>query len=244
MPLLNINTKGVKPLYKEASVLCSHCSIINNNQHTESNYPKLDVWVVTTWYIYTMEHYSVSQTRTFCGLWQWRWTWTDRITLNEATQRQKRDQAASLVYVMEKSGTRGSRAKNRGGNKAACLLSVRVWGTRQRVGQSNRIESPGEWRAIGHHRARINNNVLDLGNCWEYFKWYPSKSRTCLWSMLTRSSELYQNVTRDRTYSGAEHICTVLSANLSMSPVGPCIHTTLFKQNLLPVLSCTSVTCQ
>lgn len=47
--------------------------------------------------------------------------------LNEATQRQKRERAASPVYVMEKSGTHGSRAKNRGGNEAAYLLSVRVW---------------------------------------------------------------------------------------------------------------------
>lgn len=59
MTLLDINTKGVKSVYKEASVLRSHCSIINNSQHTESNYPKLDEWVVTTWDIHTMEHYSV-----------------------------------------------------------------------------------------------------------------------------------------------------------------------------------------
>lgn len=46
MPLLGINTKGLKSLYKEASVLRFHGRIINNSQHTESNYPKLDEWVV------------------------------------------------------------------------------------------------------------------------------------------------------------------------------------------------------
>lgn len=56
MTLLDINTKEVKSMYKEASVLCSHCSTINNSQHTESNYPKLDEWVVTTWDIHTMYH--------------------------------------------------------------------------------------------------------------------------------------------------------------------------------------------
>lgn len=61
--------------------------------------------------------------------------------------------------------------------------------------------------------------------------------------MLPRSSELYQDVTRDRTYSGAEQLCTDLSANLSMNHVGPCIHTTLFKQNSLPMLSRASVAC-
>lgn len=51
----------------------------------------------------------------------------DRIMQSEVTQRQKRERAASPVYATEKSGTRGSRAKNHGGNKAACLLSVGVW---------------------------------------------------------------------------------------------------------------------
>lgn len=42
----------------------------------------------------------------------------DRIMQSEVTQRQKRERVASPVYATEKSGTRGSRAKNHGGNKA------------------------------------------------------------------------------------------------------------------------------